>query len=331
LHSHLLERAPRILQFDRDAYFPEWQSAVRRSFKQLLGLMPARVPTEMQWMSETPAADPVAHRAIRFVFTSEPRVQVPCTLLLPAGAAAPVATVICLHSHLGSASASLKDADGNDFALQALRHGYAALVMDMRCFGDRTDQRSAAERQGHASGCHHAAMTALLLGRTMIGERVWDVVRAIDVLIEHFPQVDAARIAVLGFSVGGAIAYYAAAFDPRIAAVLVSGAVSTYASSMGTITHCADAYIPNILHYFDMADIAGLIVPRPLVAVQGDSDPFYPVSGVRECFAEIQDLYQAQGAGDACRLLVRPGGHRSYSEWLWPAFEEVIAGAKAPT
>ena len=44
----------------------------------------------------------------------------------------------------------------------------------------------------------------MMLGRTMIGERCWDVSRAIDVL-EALPEVDAARIAVMGNSGGGTI------------------------------------------------------------------------------------------------------------------------------
>ncbi|MDF2440591.1 MAG: hypothetical protein JWN98_1575 [Abditibacteriota bacterium] len=44
--------------------------------------------------------------------------------------------------------------------------------------------------------CHHASMAALLLGRTMIGERMWDVSRAIDAL-EHLQSENKARIDAL--------------------------------------------------------------------------------------------------------------------------------------
>jgi len=325
LHNHLLDRAPRILRFDPEAYFPEWQSSVRRSFKQLLGLMPAKVGLDVQILSDLEKRDPVPHREVRFIFTAEARVQVPCTLVLPLDKPGPYAVMICLQGHNHTARASLgEDAEatevGFDFAMQALREGYGALALEMRCFGERQDQRPASQRRGYTGTCHHAALVALLLGRTMAGERVWDVSRAIDAMTEHFPEVDASRIAVLGFSGGATIAYYAAAFDARIAGVIAICSVSTYKDSIGTIGHCPDNYIPNILHYFDMADLAGLIVPRPLLIVAGDQDPLFPIAGVRECFAEIGDIYRAQNVAKGCGLVVGAGGHQSYSTLFWPEF-----------
>jgi cephalosporin-C deacetylase-like acetyl esterase len=73
-----------------------------------------------------------------------------------------------------------------------VRQGYAALVSEQRCFGEREQDRP--PHVVHADNrCHHAAMTAFPLDRTMIGKRVWDVSRAIDVLGE-FPEIDARRI-----------------------------------------------------------------------------------------------------------------------------------------
>ncbi len=335
LHNSLLERAPRILAFDAEAYFPEWQSAVRRSFKQLLGLMPEKVGANVEVFSDKVNDGPVRHRAVRFLFTAEPEVRVPCTLVLPAEGSGPVATWICLQGHRSGAHVSLGEAretgdaeaiaEGEDFAMQAVKRGFGALGDgDAACFGERKDQRGAAERMGHASGCQHAAMAALMVGRTMMGERVWDVVRSLDVLAERFPEVDSSRIGVMGFSVGGTVAYYAAAVDQRISAVAAVCGVGMFADSIGRINHCCDAYIPNVMHYFEMSDIAGLIVPRSLVLVAGDKDPLFPIAGVKESFAGIEENYRLQGASEKSQLTIGDEGHRTYPRKMWTAIEHTM-------
>ncbi len=304
LHAHLLERAPRILRFDREAYFPEWQSAVRRSFRQLLGLMPARVPAELRIVSDERVSVPVAHRAIRFVFRSEPRVDVACVLLIPDDAVAPHPTLIILQDDRTSCGGER----------EALHHGYAVLQLDMRGSGERA-----------GSGKHdrdHAAHVALLLGRTMMGENVCDIMRLMDVLAEHFPEVDMAHIGISGQGAAGAAAYYAGAVEPRIGAVIAGGAVCSYAASIGTIEYTPEHYLPNILHYFEMSDLAGLIVPRPLLILAGENERRTPIGGVRECYAEIEEIYASQQASGACRLVMHSGADGS-AESHWRALEEV--------
>ncbi len=329
LHQHLLEHAPRILGFDPEAYFPEWQSAVRRTFKQLIGIMPAKVDLNVR-IEQTHEHE--THTEVRFVFTSEAHADVPCHLLLPrtlASAEKPP-VIICLQGHnrgmhisMGRTKYAGEQIVGDrDFAVQALKMGFAALVMEIRCFGERVDQRSRDEPGIH--GCNHASMTALLLGRTMVGERLWDVHRAVDVLFEKFPErVDTARIACMGNSGGGVISYYAAAFDPRIAAVMPSSSFCTYQDSIGSINHCTDNYIPNVMHYFELQDIAGLIVPRPLVLVCGLEDPIFPIAGAEKAFEDVKAIYTSQQVEEKAQLVVGPEGHRFYANLAWPVFRKL--------
>ena len=73
-------------------------------------------------------------------------------------------------------------------ALQAVQHGVAALAIEPMAFGWRRDKLSR-DKGPEVTACQPAAGSALLLGETMIGWRVWDVMRAID-WIESRPELD---------------------------------------------------------------------------------------------------------------------------------------------
>jgi cephalosporin-C deacetylase-like acetyl esterase len=208
-----------------------------------------------------------------------------------------------------------------DFALQAVREGYAALVIEQRCFGERKDIRGPSIRF-YEETCRHATMVALLLGRTMIGERLWDVSRAIDALGE-FPEIDAERIGCMGNSGGGMITYYASCVDERIGISMPSGYVCTFRDGIGVIDHCEDNYIPGILRYFDIGDLACLIAPRPLVVVAGCDDDIFPIEGVERAFHTISQIYDAVEARDKCRLIIGEGAHRFFADLAWPTFREL--------
>jgi hypothetical protein len=101
--------------------------------------------------------------------------------------------------------------------IQAVRAGYTAMVLEQRCFCERKGQ----EGTGYF-GCHHTAMGALLLGRTLVGERVWDISRSID-LLETLPEIDASKIACMGNSGSGTASYYAAGLIAPRPLVIVTG------------------------------------------------------------------------------------------------------------
>ena len=58
-----------------------------------------------------------------------------------------------------------------------------------------------------------------------------------------------------------------------------------------------------------------LIAPRPLLVINGDSDPRTPVAGVRECVAAAAREYKAQGVPDRLMLHLQPDtGHQVTAE-----------------
>ena len=63
---------------------------------------------------------------------------------------------------------------------------------------------------------------------------------------------------------------FSAALEPRIRAAFISGYLNTFRDSIMSLSHCIDNYVPGILNWAEMYDVAGLIAPRPLFAESGD-------------------------------------------------------------
>jgi len=182
---------------------------------------------------------------------------------------------ICLQGHTTGFHISIgekkyeqddKYLQTSTFAIDVVKNGYAALAIEQRGMGERTTLR---QDRGPAltCGCMFTAMTALMLGRTIIGERVWDVSKAIDSLEYFKDKLDLEDITLLGQSGGGTATYYAACYDQRIRTVVPSCSVCTYKDSIGDMWHCTCNYIPGIVKYFDMGELSALIAPRKLLTV----------------------------------------------------------------
>lgn len=169
-------------------------------------------------------------------------------------------------------------------------------------------------------------MHALFLGRTLMGERVFDVDRAIDYLMAR-GDADPRRIGVTGNSTGGMVALFAAALLPRIRFAMPSSCFSSFRDSFLAMGHCSCNFVPGLLNVADMADIAGLIAPRPLVIVHGREDHLFPIRSTRRAFREVEATYGAAGAGKKCALVIGPAGHRFYAGLAWPVLLRLLADA----
>lgn len=329
-HEKLLESIKPSLAYDENCDYDTWRASVREKLTELLGDMPKKAETNLriEWEKEH---DTFTEK--RIIFTAEEYVDVPCHLWVPKEAKNPCPVIICLQGHSSgmhiSMGRSIYDGDDEriqggdrDFAIQIINQGYAALVMEQRGFGERKSDAVLLKQPGAVTTCWHPAMTAIMMGRTLIGERVWDISRAIDML-ETLPEIDSDKIAVMGNSGGGTATYYAACMDERIKVVMPSCSVCTFERSIVYKRHCTCNYIPNIAKYLDMGDLACLIAPRPLIVVAGKEDNGFYIDGVRKAFDTIEKIYKRADADNNCRLVVGEEGHRFYADISWPVFKEL--------
>ena len=321
--------APRRLRFQARTrpQAEDWQKALRSKVTELVGLA-----ADLSRRSGSGAE--VARQALRpvtlekrafpaytrekIVFDSRPGISVLAYLLLPSTAQTPAATVICIPGHgrgvddiVGIDEQGLDRTDKagyqHDFAIQVVENGLAAVAIEPMAFGCRRDPINA--RQGLSrKACEPAAGGALLLGETMVGWRVWDVMRTIDYIATR-PELDASRVGCVGISGGGTATLFAAALEPRIRAAMVSGYLNTFRDSVGSLAHCIDNYVPGILNWGEMYDVAGLIAPRPLFVESGEKDNIFPIAASIESFKQVREIYGVFQATDRVEQEVFPGEH----------------------
>jgi dienelactone hydrolase len=303
----LYESAPLKLTFraQNRRQAESWQKQLRAKLVELVGGFPsgrgALQPQTLE-VREFPA-----YRREKFVFASRPGLAVLGYLLTPANAKPPYRTMICVPGHgrgvddiVGiddkGQDRTTKDGYQHDFAIQVAEHGLAAVAIEPMAFGCRRGTQAKKEGLGHSS-CQPVAGSALLLGQTMIGWRVFDVMRTID-WIETRKELDAAHVGCMGISGGGTCTLFSAALEPRIRAAMVSGYLNIFRDCIFSLSHCIDNYVPGILNWAEMYDIAGLIAPRPLFAEAGEKDDIFPIEASRASFARVKKVYEAFGAPD---------------------------------
>ena len=319
IHDNLLKDKP-LLAYDANNDYHAWKKQVKEQYIKMLGLdviaeNACEIKVEIEECSETEE-----YTRYRYVFESEKDCPVPCYLLIPRTHKEKYPVCICMQGHTTGFHISIGEkkyeGDGtwagddgylltSTFALDAVKNGYAALAIEQRGMGERTTPY---ENRGRklTCGCTFTAMTALLLGRTLIGERVWDISKGIDSLQYFSEKLDLDDITLMGNSGGGTATYYAACYDERIKLAAPTCAVCTYKDSIAYRGHCTCNYIPNAARYFDMGELAALIAPRKLLVSNGEIDPIFLLKGTKEVYSVIEKIYQRENAENHCRMVVFP-------------------------
>ena len=90
---------------------------------------------------------------------------------------------------------------------------------------------------------------------------------------------------------------------------MISGYLNTFRDSVFSLEHCIDNYVPGILNWAEMYDVAGLIAPRPLFAEAGTKDDIFPIEASRASFARVHKVYDIFGASDRFQIEIFEAAH----------------------
>lgn len=328
-HERLARRMQPKLSYQKGTEYSKWKEVIREKFLELTGLNNiqenACAPNlQIEWEE-----DKGAYRLIRFTFESEPDEIVPCYLCIPNTGKKKYPVAIVLQGHTTGFHLSIGESkvDGDErfiprsaHALQAVERGFIALAIEQRGLGER---KTSSPAHFPMEQCRYAVTTAIQLGRTVLGERMWDVSRAID-LLSCFPECDQEKIMIMGPSGGGTASYYSACYDERIKLSVPVCAFCNYLDSIILRGHCTCNFIPNAYRYFDMQDLSCLIAPRRLLAVNGREDTIFPITGARKAFETVQAVYDEMGVSTHCRMVETPKHHYFCEDIVWDSVMEEI-------
>ena len=329
-HQTLVKNQKHALAFNGDKDYATWKAEVREKFLDLVGINAIKenaCPINVEIEEEVECE---GYKRIRFVFESEVGSFVPCYLLVPSGEVKkrPVAITLQGHATGFHNSVAIPKYPGDeayitrgDFAVQAVKQGFVALAIEQRAMGER---KTKVHDPDPIRMCAFLSMMAIELGRTVVGERMWDVSKAIDALSYFDKYCDLDKILITGNSGGGTMSFYAACLDARIKVSVPSCAFCSYEASIMNVYHCPCNFIPGILKYFEMEDLSCLIAPRPLAIVTGGKDYLFPLDGVKKSYETVKKVYEKEGVKDNCRLVTTDMGHWWCKDIIWDTVKQEV-------
>ena len=334
--ERLFERCARSARFKGAdaASWKHWQATARMRLLDVLGLSLMEPATgEAHLVEQTLLSSGIERR--RYELEVEQGVWMPFYLLVPErpkrAADGRFLAAICPHGHQGAGAASVAGIMGvpavddairrfnYDYGLRMARLGYIVACPEARGWGARRSWKGQGDSEElYLRGtCANEAKMAEPLGRSLLGELVFDLQRLVDWLSSR-EGIAASELACVGFSGGGMQTLYLAALDERIAKVFISGYLYGAKDALLHLNgNCSCNYVPGLWRLFDMGDIASLIAPRPLLVQSADHDHLMGPRGlanVEEQMEIVRAAYHLLGADGKIRHQIVPGEHHFGTE-----------------
>lgn len=320
------------------AEFEVWQQSARPALRRLLGLerMAAELAGHEPAVTLGEAEQLDDWTRTRGKIETEPGWAVEFWLLRPAGDG-PFPLAVTPHGHEARGHDTYAGVVGDDerrreridtldadVAVQAVKRGFLTVAPNTRGFAD-SYVPDINGRHGDQD-CRSELIHALLAGRTVIAERVWDLERLID-WAAALPEVDDTRILMTGNSGGGVATTYASACDTRVTVAVPSCSFATTVGRNGIVHTCDCNLVPGLYRFGEMSDVIGLTAPRHLLIVNGRDDTLFPPEEVERAVAGVQRIYEAAGVPKRFEHRWGEEGHRFYADLMWPFIERAVGNA----
>jgi hypothetical protein len=102
---------------------------------------------------------------------------------------------------------------------------------------------------------------------------------------------------------------YMAAFDRRVRAAVISCYLSTIANGLRRTNYCGAQYMPMLGALGDIADVALLSAPKPILAEIGTQDTCFEFDDAMRAAEHVKRGYAAAGVNDRFDTDVFEGVH----------------------
>ncbi|MGN7721230.1 alpha/beta hydrolase [Chitinophaga sp. 22620] len=265
-----------------------------------MGPLPGRDPAGPLQVNIKDSLQQRNHIRYEITFMAAENEPVPAFLFVPLRKGKHAA-VLALHGTSPLGKKSITNENGGKanraYAEELADRGYVVIAPDYPSFGDMKDYNF--EQDRYASGTMKA---------------IFNHLRCID-LLQSMENVDSARIGVIGHSLGGHNAMFAAAFDRRIKVIVAScgwtkfsyynigeEASKRYGGRLGPWAQTR--YMPLLREKygldqqrmpFDFDEVIATLAPRPFFSNSPVNDGNFDVKGVKEGMADVAPVYSLFG------------------------------------
>lgn len=289
------------------------RAQVIENMQKVMGAFPGDIRSKFKIHStENLKCDSYERSSISFEVA--PGETVHAYLYKPSGKREKYPAILALHS-TGAAGKKIIDGDppvpNRQYARELAERGYVVIAPDYPGFGESSDYDFSTDRydSGTMKGiCNHMSCVSLL---------------------QSLPYVDKERIGVIGHSLGGHNAIFAAVFDPRIKVIVSScgwtlfswydagdAVTATYSGRLGPWAQ--ERYMPGFRTVcsldpdripFDFDDLIASLAPRPFFSNSPIHDTNFHIGGVKVAAQRIAKTYGSWNASDRFVVVHPDCGH----------------------
>jgi cephalosporin-C deacetylase-like acetyl esterase len=250
------------------------------------------------------------YRIEKLILENGPGIALPALFFVPDGVVGKRRAILYVHDGGKAAQAGV----GGEIE-ELVRRGAMVLAIDLR---GRGETREEASRVWSLFGHYYSAMTTFLMGKTLVGLRAQDVVRAVDWLAAR-GDLEMESLSVYGQGAAAVAVLHAAAMDERIKNVALEDMLVSYEAVINWKLHqrVFESIVPGALAHYDLPDLAATLTARKLTILNA-LNPRGQRLTTREAlrqYASAQQAFATAGTPSSFAVVERKPGQK-LTKWL---------------